>query len=103
MHQSADTGVSGGAGNGGCTFDVQGIERLASGRGQHGDEIDDGIGTFDGGADRIRIAQIGLHGVDLADIAHRLQVAGKIGAPHGRAHAPSLPCQCPHRVPSDEP
>ena len=39
-------------------------------------------GVARGGFHRGRVAQIGLHRMDLADAAERLQMAGKIGPAH---------------------
>ena len=52
--------------------------------------------------DRVRIAQVGLHGVDLADAAQRLQVAGEVGPAHRGADAPAAPGERAHRMPADE-
>jgi hypothetical protein len=59
-------------------FDMYGFERLGTGGRQDTDGVDDGLGAFDGPHDRIGKPQIGLHGVDLPDNAHGLQIAGKI-------------------------
>ena len=45
------------------------------------------LGAAHRGCDRGRIAQVGLHGVDLADLAERLQVTGKLRPPHRHADA----------------
>jgi len=50
--------------------------------GKNADEIDGEVGIAHRGLDGGRIAQIGLHGVDLADLAERLQVPGQFRPPH---------------------
>src|SRR5262249_34692757 len=49
---------------------------------QDADEVDQRLGAARGGLDRVRVAKIGLHGMDLADAPERLQVAGKLRTPH---------------------
>ena len=53
------------------------IEFLRAALGQDADQVDGGMAVPHRGLDRGRIAQIGLHGVDLADLAERLQMAGE--------------------------
>ena len=40
------------------------------------------MGIAHRGLDRGRVAQIGLHGMDLPDLAERLQMAGQFRPPH---------------------
>ena len=61
---------------------LHGIEALASALEQDADQVDHHVGVARGRLDRSRIAQIGLHRVDLADAAERLQKAGKLGPAH---------------------
>ena len=51
---------------------LDGIEGLGATLGQDADQIDGGVGIPHRRLDRSRIAQISLHGVDLADPAERL-------------------------------
>jgi hypothetical protein len=46
------------------------------------DQIDGNVGIAHRGLHRSRIAQIGLHGVDLADLAEWLQMPGQFRPPH---------------------
>ncbi len=52
--------------------------------------------------DRGRVAQIGLHGVDLADAAERLQMARQFRPAHGDADAVAALGQRPHHVPAQK-
>ena len=56
------------------------------------------IGIAHGRRDRIRVAQIGLHGVDLADPAHRPQIAAQIGPAHRDADTVAPIGERPHHV-----
>ena len=61
---------------------LHGVEILRAALGQDADQIDGDSAIPHRGLDRGRIAQIGLHGVDLADPADRLQVPGQFRPPH---------------------
>jgi len=61
---------------------VDGIETLAAPFKKDADKIDEDRGIAGGGFNRSCIPQIGLHGVDLADTAKRLQIAGEFGPAH---------------------
>ena len=52
--------------------------------------------------DRIRVAQIGLHGVDLADPAERLQMAGELRPAHRDADAVAALGERPHHMAAEE-
>jgi len=56
------------------------VEGLGAALGQNTDEVNGDAGVAHGGLDGARIAQIGLHGVDLADLAERLQNARRVPA-----------------------
>jgi hypothetical protein len=58
------------------------VEGLCPALGQNADQVDGGVGVAQRGLDGGRIAQVGLHGVDLADPARRLQMACEFRAPH---------------------
>ncbi len=78
------------------------IEALAAVLEQDADQIDDDIGVVHRRRDRIRITQIGLHGVDLADAAHRLQMEGEIGAAHRDADAVAAVGERAHHVAAEK-
>jgi hypothetical protein len=78
------------------------LESLLAGRKQDADEIDDGVGAVGGGKERIGKAHIGLHGVDLPHAAQRLEVEGKLWAPHRHPHARAGLGNGPHHVAPDE-
>ncbi len=63
------------------------LEGLLAGGEQDADQIDDRVGAARGGKKRVGVAHIRLHGVDLADAAERLEMAGKFGTPHRHPHA----------------
>ena len=66
---------------------LDGVEALPAALEQDADQIDQHIGVARRRLDRRRVAQIGLHRVDLADAAERLQVAGEVGPAHRDADA----------------
>ena len=69
---------------------------------QDADEVDDVVGALDGALDRPAHAQIGLHRLDLPDIAERLEVAGEVGAAAGGADAVAAHGKGTYDVPADE-
>ena len=71
---------------GGYALEAQAREVL-HGLGFEDDQIDGDVGIAHRRLYRGRIAQVGLHGVDLADPAERLQVARQFGAAHGHPDA----------------
>ena len=79
-HPRADGG--GGLGHRAGARALHRLEGLGAALGQDADQIDGGVGVAHRGLDRGRIAQIGLHGVDLADPAERLQMPGQFRPPH---------------------
>src|SRR4051794_33111794 len=89
-------------GDGASTEFVHGGEFLPAALMQDGDEIDDMVGTLHGTVDRPAHAHIGLHRLDLADIAERLQMAGKIGPPTGDPDAITALGQSPHDMTADK-
>ena len=91
-----------GLGDGARAEHVDRVEALAAGLGKDRDQIDDGIGAVDSAVDRPAIAQVRLHRLHPADHAERLQVAGKVGPAHRRAHAPAALQQRPNDVASDK-
>ena len=54
---------------------VHSVKALAPRGAQNANQIDDRIGAGHSGLDRGRVAQIGLDGHDLADIAKRLKLS----------------------------
>ena len=69
---------------------------------ENADEIDRGFGPAQRGGERIGIADIGLDGMDLADVAERLQMECEVGTPRGDADAPAVARQRPDDMPADE-
>jgi hypothetical protein len=65
-------------------------------------QIDRSVGADQRRGDRGGIAQVGLDRMDLADIAERLQEAGKIRPANGDADAPAAPRQRAHDIAPDE-
>ena len=64
--------------------------------------VDDGVGALERRGDRIRIAQVRLHRLDLADDAERAEEAGEVGPPDRDPDAPAVARQRPDDVPADE-
>ncbi|BCG76780.1 hypothetical protein MesoLj113b_03220 [Mesorhizobium sp. 113-3-3] len=81
---------------------MHGGEFLPAGLMQDGDEIDDMVGALHGAVDRPAHAHIGLHRLDLADIAERLQMAGKVGPPAGDPDAVAALGQRAHDMAADK-
>ena len=81
---------------------VDRIEALTAAFLEQADEIDQHMGAARGRVDRGRVAQIGLHRVNLADTAERLQVEGQIGPAHGHSDAVIALGQRAHDVPAEE-
>ena len=75
-------GGAGGLGDRFRALGLHGVKGLRAALGQDADQIDGDMGIAHRGLDRGRVAQIGLHGVDLADPAERLQVPGQFRPPH---------------------
>ena len=82
---------------------LHGVESLAAALEQDANEIDDDVGIANRSLDRGAVAHIGLYGVDLADPAKRLQMAGEVGPPHRDADAVVAPGQRPDQMASQEP
>ena len=83
-------------------FGMHRVEFLPPALEQNADEVDHHVGVAHGRRDRFRVAQVGLHGMDLADPAQRLQMPGR-----ARAGAPRRGCgspvgQRPHHVAAEE-
>ena len=102
MHQRAGAGRSRRLGDMARTLVLHRFEALLAGRKQDADEIDDGIGAVGGREQRIGKAHIGLHGIDLADAAERLKVAGELGTPDRDPHARPGLGDGAHHMPADE-
>ena len=86
MNQARADGI-GRLGYGFRSLRHDGIEALAAALEQYADQIDDDVGVARRRRYRLRKAQIGLHRVDLADPAERLQMTGKLRPAHRDADA----------------
>ena len=78
------------------------VELLPSALEQDADQIDHHVGVARSRLDRSRVAHIGLHCVDLADPAQRLEVAREFGPAHGNANAIAELGQRAHDVAAEE-
>ena len=78
------------------------VEALAPALEQDADQVDHHVGVARGRLDRGGIAQVGLHGVDLADPAERLQVAGELGPAHRDADAVAALGERAHHMAAEE-
>ena len=81
---------------------LNGVELLRARLPQYADEIDGGFRIPQGMGDRIWIAQIGLHRMNLPDLAERLQMKREIGAAHGDPDPPAALRQGAHHMPADK-
>ena len=81
---------------------LNGVEGLCAALGQNADQIDRSMGAAHRGLDRSRIAQIGLHGVDLAYPAERLQMPGQFRSPYRDPNAVVAFGQCAHDASSEK-
>ncbi len=79
---------------------LNGVETLATAFSKDADEVHDMVGTLDDMFDRSAVADIGLHHLNLADIAERSHVIGNFRLAHGNAHAiAALGETCDDRAP----
>ena len=83
-------------------FRLHGVEALLAALEQDADQVHHHVGAAHRGLDRLRIAQVRLHGVDLPDPAERLQMARKVRPAHRRADAVALARQRPHHMAAEE-
>ena len=81
---------------------MHGVEALAAALEQDADQVDQHMRVARRGLHRGRVAEVGLHGVDLADAAERLQMAGEIGPAHRDADAVMPLRQRPHHMAAEE-
>ena len=81
----------GGPGHGCRAGDLHGIEGLRAAFRQDSHQVDDHAGVARRSRHRVRVAQIGLHCMNLANPSERLQVAGEIGAAHPHPDAIAAP------------
>ena len=102
MHQRARPGLTRGFGDVARALVHHRLEGLLAGRKQDADEIDHGVGVLGRRQQRMGIAHIRLHGIDLADAAERLEEAGKLGPPDGDPHARAGPGDGAHHMAADE-
>ncbi len=79
MHQPRDAERGGGLGDGAGAAGLDALEVLPAQFVEDADEVDDRMRALDRGGDGGGVTQIGLHGVDLADHAQRLQKPCEIG------------------------
>jgi len=102
MHEMLNPGLGGRLGDRAGTFLVHRGEALMGGLVENGNQVDDGPGALYRGLDGVAVSHIGLHGIDLADIPKRLQMAGKIRAAHRDPHPVAAPGERPHHMAADE-
>ena len=82
---------------------VDGVETLLAALEQEADQIDQHVGVARRRFYRRPVAEIGLHRMDLADAAERLQMAGKIGPAHRHPDQVAAAGQRPHDVAAEKP
>ena len=83
-------------------FGLHRLEALLAALEQDADEVDHHIRAAHRGLDRGRIAQVRLHGMDLPDAPHRLQVEREIGPAHRGADAIALARERAHHMAAEE-
>ena len=81
---------------------LHGVEPLPAALEQDADQVDHDVGVAHRGLDRAGVAQVGLHRMDLADPAERLQMAGEVGPAHRDADAVVAPGQRPHQMAAEK-
>ena len=77
---------------------LDGIETLRAALEQDADQIDRDVGVAQRHRNRLREAQVGLNGVDLAHPAHGPQEAAKLRPAHGHADAVAAVGERAHHV-----
>jgi hypothetical protein len=82
---------------------VNRVETLRARRMQYANQIDGRLRIAQRMGDRLRMAHIRLDGMDLADIAKRLQMKCKIGTARGDADPPASDRQGAHHMPPNKP
>lgn len=102
MDQAGDAGRGAGLGDGAGAIRLYGRKALAALLLHDADEIDDGVRALHRSGDRSGVAQIGLHRVDLADGADRLEEIGKVRPAHGDAHPVATLDERTHDMAADE-
>ena len=83
-------------------FGLDGVEALPAAFEQNADQVDHHVGIAHHRRDRLRVAHVGLHGMDLADAAKRLQMPAELRPPHRDADAVVPVGQRAHHMAADE-
>ena len=83
-------------------FGLDGVEALPAAFEQNADQVDHHVGIAHHRRDRLRVAHVGLHGMDLADAAKRLQMPAELRPAHRHADAVVPVGQRAHHVAADE-
>ena len=81
---------------------LHGVEALPPALEQDADQVDDDVGAAHRGFHRTGVPHVGLHRMDLADPAERLQVAGEVRPAHGDADAVMPLGQRPDQMAAEE-
>ena len=81
---------------------VQGLEALAAVLEHHGDEVHHAHGLGERPLHQFGIAHIAVGELDLAHLAHHLELGGEVRLAGGHAHAPPVPRQRAHHVAAHE-
>ncbi|BAL73347.1 hypothetical protein S23_01210 [Bradyrhizobium cosmicum] len=102
MHHPGANGRSR-LGDGLRAFGLDGVEALRATLGEDAHQIDHDIRITQRRLDRGRIPQIGLHDVDLPDLARGLQVSGQFRPPHCSTDPVIPPAQRADDIPAQKP
>ena len=81
---------------------LHGVEALPAALEQDADQVDDDVGVAHRRLDRAGVAHVGLHRMDLADPAERLQMAGEVRPAHRDADAVVALGQRPDQMAAEE-
>ena len=81
---------------------LHGVEALPAALVQDADQVDDDVGVAHRRFDRTGVPHVGLHRMDLADPAERLQVSGEVRPAHRDADAVVALGQRPDQMAAEE-
>ena len=79
------------------------VETLLAALEQNSNQIDRGVRIAHRRGDGLRVANIGLHRIDLADPAHRAEIAGELRAAYGNTDAVAAIRKRAHHMTAQKP
>ena len=96
-------GLACGFGHRPCAYHMDACESLPLRTHTNASQIHDDVCALNRSSDGIVITYVGLHGMNLADIAHRLQMPCEVRSPVGAENAPSVSRQGANRIAAKKP